>query len=73
MAARHGRSPPRLRPRGGFSHVAAYSRQASALRGTADSLLDAASYGQRWALLSPAAAAGVDRPRRSPRGLGPPP
>jgi hypothetical protein len=35
------------------------SRQTSALRGTADSLLDAASYGIRWVLLSPAAAAGV--------------
>jgi hypothetical protein len=53
--------------RGAFSHVVtvAYSRQTSALRGTADSesgsLLDAraASYGVRWVLLSPAAAAGV--------------
>ena len=35
--------------------------QTSALRGTADTLLDAASYGQRWVLLSPAPAAGVDR------------
>ena len=52
----------RLCPRGAFSHVVAYSRQTSALRGTADSLLDAASYGDRWVLLSPAAAAGVDRP-----------
>ncbi len=51
----------RLCPRGAFSHVVAYSRQASALRCTADSLLDAASYGIRWVLLSPAAAAGVSR------------
>ena len=51
----------RLCPRGAFSHVVAYSRQTSALRGTADSLLDAASYGSRWVLLSPAAAVGVNR------------
>jgi hypothetical protein len=51
----------RLCPRGAFSHVVAYSRQTSALRGTADTLLDAASYGVRWVLLSPAAAAGVSR------------
>ncbi len=46
-----------------FSHVVAYTRQTrtSALRGTADSLLDSASYGARarWVLLSPAPAAGV--------------
>ena len=48
-------------PRGAFSHVVAYSRQTSALRGTADTLLDAASYGVHWVLLSPAAAAGVSR------------
>ena len=35
----------RLCPRGAFSHVVAYTRQTSALRGTADTLLDAASYG----------------------------
>ena len=51
----------RLCPRGAFSHVVAYSRQTSVLRGTADSLLDAASYGDRWVLLSPAAAGGVKR------------
>ena len=54
----------RLCPRCAFSHVVAraYYRQTSALRGSADSLLDAASYGDRWVLLSPAAAAaGVDR------------
>ena len=54
----------RLCPRGAFSHVVAYTRQTSALRGTADTvtLLDAAaSYGHRWVLLSPAPAAGVDR------------
>ena len=41
-------------PRGAFSHVVAYNRQTSALRGTADSdtLLDAASYGSRWVLLA---------------------
>ncbi len=48
-----------LCPRPAFSHVVAYTRQTSALRGTADSLLDSASYGDRWVLLSPAAAAGV--------------
>ena len=41
--------------------MVAYSRQTSALRGKADTLLDAASYGVRWVLLSPAAAAGVSR------------
>jgi hypothetical protein len=39
--------------------AAAKTRQTSALRGTADSLLDSASYGARWVLLSPAPAAGV--------------
>jgi hypothetical protein len=52
-------------PRGAFSHVVAYTRQTSALRGTADTLLDAASYGARWVLLSPAPAAGVVRALRS--------
>ena len=46
-------------PRGAFSLVVAYARQTSALRGTADTLLDAASYGSRWVLLSPDPAAGV--------------
>ena len=47
-----------------------YTRQTSALRGTADTLLDAASYGTRWVLLSPAPvrASGVS-PR--PRLIGP--
>jgi len=56
----------RLCPRGAFSHVVAYTRQTSALRGTADTLLDAASYGTRWVLpvLSPAPAAGVARALR---------
>ena len=61
----------RLCPRGAFSHVVAYTRQTSALRGTADTLLDAASYGTRWVLLSPAPAAGVSRalrPRPGPPG-----
>jgi transposase InsO family protein len=51
-------------PRGAFSHVVAYHRQTSALRGTADTLLDAATYGSRWVLLSPAPAAGVARALR---------
>ena len=54
----------RLCPRGAFSHVVAYNRQTSVLRGTADTLLDAASYGSRWVLLSPAPAAGVARALR---------
>ena len=41
-----------------------YTRQASALRGTADTLLNAASYGSRWVLLSLARAAGVARALR---------
>ena len=54
----------RLCPRSAFSHVVAYTRQTSALRGTADTLLDAASYGTRWVLLSPAPAAGAGRALR---------
>ena len=56
----------------------AYTLQTSALRGTADTLLDAASYGHRWVLLSPAPAAGVDRAavsspiRRQPDAPRPP-
>ena len=57
----------RLRPRGAFSHVVANNRQTSALRGTADTLLDAASYSSRWVLLLPAPAAGV---RPGPFGRG---
>jgi len=57
----------RLCPRGAFSHVVAYTRQTSALRGTADTLLDAASYGARWVLLSPAPAGGVTLRPRAPR------
>ena len=57
----------RLCPRGALSHVVAYTRQTSALRGTADTLLDAASYGARWVLLSPAPAAGVSLRSRAPR------
>ena len=57
----------RLCPRGAFSHVVAYTRQTSALRGTADTLLDAASYGSRWVLLSPAPAGGVILRPRAPR------
>ena len=47
-----------------FSHVVAYNRKTSALRGTADTLLDAAHFGSRWVLLSPAPAAGVARALR---------
>ena len=49
------------------SHVVARTRQTSALRGTADTLLDADSFGVRWVLLSPA-------PGAAPRlgGSGPP-
>ena len=62
-----GGTVARLCPRGAFSHVVAYTRQTWALRGTADSLLDAAaaSYGTRWVLWSPAQAAGVVRALRS--------
>jgi hypothetical protein len=52
-------------PRCAFSHVVAYTWQMSALRGTADMLLDAASYGTRWVHLSPAQAVGVVRALRS--------
>ena len=55
----------RLCPRGDLSRVVAYTRRTSALRGTADTLLDAGSYGSRWVLLSPALAAGVARALRS--------
>ena len=49
----------RLCPLYAFSHVVAYNRQTSVLHGTADRLLDTASYGSRLVLLSPAPAAGV--------------
>ena len=49
----------RLCPRGAFSDVVVYTQLTSAL-------LDAASYGSRWVLPSPAPAAGV-----GPCGLGP--
>ena len=42
--------------RGAFSHVSACTRRTSVLRGTADALLVAASYGSLWALLLPATA-----------------
>ena len=41
--------------------MVAYNRQTSALRGTANRLLDAAYYGSCWVLLSPAPATGVAR------------
>ena len=57
-----------------YTHVVAYHRSTSALRGTADSLLDAASYGSRWVLLSPAAPRGVAAvPPRALRPRGNPP
>ena len=59
-----------LCPRSPFSHVVAYRRSDSALHGAVDTLLDAASYGTRWVLLSPAESSGVSRlrPRPSPAG-----
>ena len=44
---------------------------ASALRGTADTLLNAASYGSRWVLLSPAPAGGECGPGPSTPGPRP--
>jgi hypothetical protein len=46
--------------------VVAYTRQTSAPRGTVDSLLDSASYGARWVLLSPATAARACRTAPAP-------
>ena len=58
----------RLCPRSPFLHVVAYRRSDSALHGTVDTLLDAASYGTRWVILSPAESSGASRlsPRPSP-------
>ena len=42
-------------------------RHTLVLRGTVATLLDAASYGQRWVLLSPLAPAGVERVSRRNR------
>jgi hypothetical protein len=53
----------------GYTDVLAYNRQTSALCGTVNSLLDAASYGQRWVLLSPLATVGVERVSRRNREL----
>ena len=56
-----------LCPRGAFWHVVAYTRQTSALRCTADTLLDAASYGSSWVLLAgPGGGCGPGRPRPPP-------
>ena len=52
-----------------YTHVVAYHWSTSALRGIANSLPDAASYGSRWVLLSPAAAPGVAL--AAPRALRP--
>ena len=52
-----------------FSHVVAYRRSLSALSGTVDTLLDEATYGARWVLLSPLPSPGVVR-TRSQRGGG---
>ena len=60
----------RLCPRSPFSHVVAYRRSDSALHGTVDTLLDAASYGTRWVLLSPAESSGVSRLRPRPSLAG---
>ena len=69
----HRRGVARLCPRGAFSHVVAYTRQTSALRGMEDTLLDAASYGVRWVLLSPPPGAGPPTRRlRRARSSGPP-
>jgi hypothetical protein len=51
-------------PRGAFSHVVAYHWQTLVLRGTEDTLLDAALYCSLWVLLSPTPAAGVARALR---------
>ena len=65
-------------PRGAFSHVVAYTRPTSALRGTADTLLDAAWYGTTLGLAFSCSRCrrgpgGRLFPRRSPAGSGPPP
>ena len=44
-----------------FTHVVAYHRSSSTLRGTVDTLLDHSAYGSRWVLLSPAPASGAAR------------
>ncbi len=54
-----------------FSHVVAYQRRTSALRGTVETLLDAASYGVRWILVSPLAPSGVVRAVRLAQGSSP--
>ena len=54
----------RLCPCAAFSHVAACTRQTSALCGTADTLLDASSYVARRVLLSSAPVTGVARALR---------
>jgi hypothetical protein len=48
-------------PRSPSSHVVAYRRTDSALHGTVDTLLGAASYDTRWVLLAPAESSGVSR------------
>ena len=67
----HGWRRGTVAPRGAFSHVVAYNRQTSAPRGTAYTLLNAASYGSRWVLLSPAPASGVARRARARARPGP--
>ena len=62
----------RLFPRDAFSHVVTYTRETSALRGTADMLLHAASYGSHLVLLSPATAAPAGE-GPGPFGPAPPP
>ena len=48
-----------------FTHVVAYQRRTSSIRGTVDTLIDRASYGQRWVLLDPVAATGLRPATRS--------
>jgi hypothetical protein len=62
----------RVCSRAPFSHVVAYHRGTSTLRGTVDTLLDSPSYGARWVLLSPAPASGVARVLRPRPPRGPP-
>ena len=54
----------RLCQRSALSQVVAYTRQTSALRSTADTLLDTVSYSSRWVLLLLAPEAGVARALR---------
>ena len=64
----------KLCTRAPFSHVVAYQRRTSSIRGTVDTLLDRASYGQRWVLLDPAPPTGLrsaTRPSSAAAPAGP--